>query len=86
MRVLVIGASGAIGVRLVPRLRERGHEVIGTARSPGTAGQLLTALAMLEPQIARLSPSLLERALALKAVAAAAASERSRAGELNRRR
>src|SRR5437879_7731678 len=40
MRVLVIGASGAIGVRLVPRLRERGHEVIGTARSPGTAGQL----------------------------------------------
>jgi len=40
MRVLVIGASGAIGVRLVPRLRERGHEVIGTARSPGKAGQL----------------------------------------------
>lgn len=40
MRVLVIGASGAIGARLVPRLRERGHEVIGTARSPGKAGRL----------------------------------------------
>ena len=40
MRVLVIGASGAIGARLVPRLREHGHEVIGTARSPGKAGQL----------------------------------------------
>ena len=40
MRVLVIGASGAIGARLVPRLREHGHEVIGTARSPDKAGQL----------------------------------------------
>jgi 2-alkyl-3-oxoalkanoate reductase len=40
MRVLVIGASGAIGARLVPRLRERGHEVIGTARSPGKADRL----------------------------------------------
>jgi nucleoside-diphosphate-sugar epimerase len=34
MRVLVVGASGAIGTRLVPLLMERGHEVIGTARSP----------------------------------------------------
>jgi nucleoside-diphosphate-sugar epimerase len=33
MRVLVVGASGAIGRRLVPRLIERGHEVIGSARS-----------------------------------------------------
>jgi nucleoside-diphosphate-sugar epimerase len=31
MRVLVVGASGAIGTRLVPRLIDRGHEVIGTA-------------------------------------------------------
>ena len=35
MRVFVVGASGAIGTRLVPRLIDRGHEVIGTARSPG---------------------------------------------------
>ena len=38
MRVLVIGASGAIGARLVPRLRERGHEVIGTAARPTRPG------------------------------------------------
>ena len=34
MRVFVAGASGAIGTRLVPQLIARGHEVIGTARSP----------------------------------------------------
>ena len=37
MRVFVAGASGAIGTRLVPQLIERGHEVIGTFRSPGNA-------------------------------------------------
>ncbi len=37
MRVLVAGASGAIGTRLVAQLIERGHEVIGTSRSPGSA-------------------------------------------------
>ena len=34
MRVFVAGASGAIGTRLVPQLIARGHDVIGTARSP----------------------------------------------------
>jgi nucleoside-diphosphate-sugar epimerase len=34
MRVLVVGASGAIGTRLVPQLIARGHTVIGTHRSP----------------------------------------------------
>jgi 2-alkyl-3-oxoalkanoate reductase len=33
MRVLVIGATGAIGTRLVPELAEAGHEVFGTSRS-----------------------------------------------------
>ncbi len=37
MRVLVVGASGAIGTRLVPQLIERGHEVVGTFRSAGNA-------------------------------------------------
>lgn len=35
MRVFVAGASGAIGTRLVPQLIDRGHEVVGTFRSPG---------------------------------------------------
>jgi 2-alkyl-3-oxoalkanoate reductase len=37
MRVFVAGASGAIGSRLVPQLIDRGHEVIGTFNSPGSA-------------------------------------------------
>lgn len=40
MRVLVVGASGAIGTRLVPQLRQRGHEVIGSSRSADKAGRL----------------------------------------------
>jgi 2-alkyl-3-oxoalkanoate reductase len=40
MRVLVVGASGAIGSRLVPQLIERGDEVIGSARSPDKAERL----------------------------------------------
>ena len=43
MRVFVVGASGAIGTRLVPQLIERGHKAIGTARSPDKA-ELLRAL------------------------------------------
>jgi nucleoside-diphosphate-sugar epimerase len=33
MRVFIVGATGAIGTRLVPRLVARGHDVVGTARS-----------------------------------------------------
>jgi 2-alkyl-3-oxoalkanoate reductase len=40
MRVLVIGATGAIGTRLVPQLVEAGHEVIGTSRSAEKAQRL----------------------------------------------
>ena len=44
MRVLVCGASGAIGTRLVPQLIERGHEVIGTFRTAPEKGQRLRDL------------------------------------------
>ena len=53
MRVLVIGATGAIGTRLVPQLVAAGHDVIGTSRSAekaeglrslGTQGVVLDVL------------------------------------------
>jgi 2-alkyl-3-oxoalkanoate reductase len=40
MRVFVTGATGAIGTRLVPQLVERGHEVVGTTRTPEKAASL----------------------------------------------
>ena len=40
MRVLVVGASGVIGIRLVPLLAQHGHQVTGTSRSAAKAGQL----------------------------------------------
>jgi nucleoside-diphosphate-sugar epimerase len=40
MRVFVVGASGAIGTRLVPQLLERGHEVVGTSTSPESAERI----------------------------------------------
>jgi 2-alkyl-3-oxoalkanoate reductase len=59
MRVLVAGASGAIGTRLVPQLIDRGHEVIGTSRSPGNGERVRAlgaepiALDLLEPRAVR---------------------------------
>ncbi len=35
MRILVTGAAGFIGSRLVPELRTRGHDVVGVDRSEG---------------------------------------------------
>jgi nucleoside-diphosphate-sugar epimerase len=40
MRIFVAGASGLIGVRLVPLLVAAGHEVAGMTRSPDKAGLL----------------------------------------------
>jgi nucleoside-diphosphate-sugar epimerase len=59
MKVFVVGASGAIGTRLVPQLLERGHEVIGTSRSPENAERLRAlgaegiALDLLDPRAVR---------------------------------
>ena len=59
MRVFVAGASGAIGTRLVPQLLDRGHEVIGTFRSPGNAervralGAEPVVLDLLDPRAVR---------------------------------
>jgi len=40
MKVLVAGASVAIGIRLVPQLVDHGHEVTGTCRSPDKTERL----------------------------------------------
>ncbi len=40
MRIFVAGASGVIGVRLVPLLVAAGHVVAGMTRTPGKAGLL----------------------------------------------
>ena len=40
MRVFIAGASGAIGRRLMPLLREAGHDVTGMTRSADVARQL----------------------------------------------
>ena len=40
MKIFVAGASGAIGRSLVPRLVERGHDVVGMTRSPAKADLL----------------------------------------------
>jgi len=41
MRIFIAGASGVIGVRLVPLLVHAGHEVAGMTRSPEKSGMLL---------------------------------------------
>jgi 2-alkyl-3-oxoalkanoate reductase len=66
MRVFIAGASGAIGTRLVPQLVERGHEVVGTYRTPGK-DEILRALGA-----EAVALDLLDREAVLAAVRAAA--------------
>jgi nucleoside-diphosphate-sugar epimerase len=40
MRMFVAGATGVIGIRLVPLLVEAGHTVAGMTRSPAKAAEL----------------------------------------------
>lgn len=37
MRILVAGATGAVGLQLVPQLIAAGHSVVGTTRTPAKA-------------------------------------------------
>jgi nucleoside-diphosphate-sugar epimerase len=40
VRILVAGATGAVGTHLVPALLRRGYEVVGTTRTPAKTGTL----------------------------------------------
>jgi 2-alkyl-3-oxoalkanoate reductase len=40
VNIFLAGATGALGRRLVPKLVDRGHHVVGTTRSPERAAQL----------------------------------------------
>jgi nucleoside-diphosphate-sugar epimerase len=62
MRILVAGASGAIGSRLVPQLVDRGHEVIGTYRTPGK-GEQVRALGAKAVQLDLLDPNAVREAV-----------------------
>lgn len=62
MRVFVVGASGAIGTRLVPQLIDRGHEVIGTSKSPGSA-ERVRALGAEPIQLDLLDPRAVRKAV-----------------------
>jgi nucleoside-diphosphate-sugar epimerase len=66
MRVFVAGASGAIGLRLVPQLIEKGHDVVGTYRKPAH-GERVEALGAQAVQL-----DLLDGQAVLEAVASAA--------------
>jgi 2-alkyl-3-oxoalkanoate reductase len=84
MRVFVAGASGAIGRRLVPRLVERGHEVVGTFRSPGGGSRVRAlgaepvALDLLDPQAVRRAVLRAEPEAVVHEVTALAAAKFSR--------
>src|SRR5437763_13990228 len=43
MKVLVAGATGAVGGALVPALVRAGHEVVGTTRTPAKGERLRAA-------------------------------------------
>jgi len=40
MRIFLAGATGVIGVRLLPLLHAAGHDVAGMTRSPAKAARL----------------------------------------------
>src|SRR5438128_1900755 len=63
MRLFITGATGAIGQRLLPQLKERGHEIVASVRSAakvdrvGGLGVDSVILDLLDPEAVRLAVS-----------------------------
>ena len=63
MRIFITGATGAIGQRLVPQLKERGHQIVASVRSAAKADRLRALgvesviLDLLDPEAVRLAVS-----------------------------
>ena len=61
MRIFITGATGAIGQRLVPQLKERGHEIVASVRSAAKVDRLRALgvesviLDLLDPEAVRLA-------------------------------
>jgi len=64
MRVFVVGATGAIGRCLVAQLIERGHDVVGTYRSPSERAERLRAAGAAMVQLDLLDAAAVRRAVA----------------------
>ena len=63
MRILVAGATGALGTQLIPRLVANGHEVVGTTRTPSKR-EALRALGARPAVADALDPDAVARAVA----------------------
>src|SRR5690242_2646661 len=63
-RLLVVGAGGMLGHKLCQELPRRGHEVVGTLRSPNPAVEDLLDGVELRTDVDALEPGLLERTIA----------------------
>ncbi len=63
MRIFITGATGAIGQRLVPQLKERGHQIVASVRSAAKSDRLRALgvesviLDLLDPEAVRLAVS-----------------------------
>ena len=63
MRILIAGATGVVGQRLVPFLTEAGHDVVGTTRTP-TKIQALERAGATAAVMNALDPSSVQRVMA----------------------
>ena len=65
LTVLVTGANRGLGLEFVRQLKQAGHTVIGTARDPGSAGELTELLANAPDRVEQLDVDSEESAAAL---------------------